>query len=169
MDILGIGPTELAFIILIALIILGPKDMQKTGRAIGRFLRNMTTSDGWRIFRDTSREIRNIPNRLMREANIEDLEKEVGKIGKEVDEIGKEIEEEADIKGFGTWTNPAAAKPKSSQAKPKTAEAPKEAVADPESNQAPDKETKKETEKEIAKETDEEKNTEKTKDTNKDA
>ena len=91
MDIFGIGPTELIFIILIALIILGPKDMEKTGRAIGRFLRNMTTSDGWRVFRETSREIRNIPNRLMREANIEDLEKEVGKIGKEVDEIGKEI------------------------------------------------------------------------------
>ena len=68
MDIFGIGPTELVFIILIALIILGPKDMQKTGRTIGRFLRNLTTSDGWRVFRDTSREIRNIPNRLMREA-----------------------------------------------------------------------------------------------------
>jgi sec-independent protein translocase protein TatB len=169
MDILGIGPTELVFIILIALIILGPKDMQKTGRAIGRFLRNLTTSDGWRVFRDTSREIRNLPNRLMREANIEDLENEVGKIGKEVDEIGKEIEEEADVKGFGTWANPAAPKSKPPQSKPATADAPKETVADSDSNQAPDNETNKEIEKKIAKETNEEKNTEKIKDTNEDA
>jgi sec-independent protein translocase protein TatB len=132
MDIFGIGPTELIFIILIALIILGPKDMEKTGRAIGRFLRNMTTSDGWRVFRETSREIRNIPNRLMREANIEDLEKEVGKIGKEVDEIGKEIEEASEVKGFGTWANPAAAKPKPPQSKPVPAEASKDQAPDPE-------------------------------------
>jgi len=118
MDILGIGPTELVFIILIALILLGPKDMQKTGRTIGRWLRNMTTSDGWRAFRDTSREIRNLPNRLMREANLEDLEKDVGK-------IGKEIQDAADIKGYGSWTNQAKAKPKPPQSKPVADEAPK--------------------------------------------
>lgn len=118
MDILGIGPTELVFIILIALILLGPKDMEKAGRTIGRWLRNMTTSDGWRAFRDTSREIRNLPNRLMREANLEDLEKDVGK-------IGKEIQDSADVKGFGSWSNPAAAKPKPPQSKPVPAEAPK--------------------------------------------
>ena len=117
MDIFGIGPTELAFIILIALILLGPKEMQKTGRTIGRFLRDMTRSDGWRAFRDTSREIRNLPNRLMREANFEDLEKDVGK-------IGKDIEEAVDPKGFGTWANPAA-KPQPPQSKPVSAEAPK--------------------------------------------
>jgi len=116
MDIFGIGPTELVFIILLALILLGPKEMEKTGRTIGRFLRDMTKSEGWRAFRDTSREIRNLPNRLMREANIEDLQKDVGK-------IGKEIEESATIKGFGTWANPAAGKPKPPQSGPKPAEA----------------------------------------------
>ena len=116
MDIFGIGPTEIVFIVLLALILLGPKEMEKTGRTIGRFLRDMTKSEGWRAFRDTSREIRNLPNRLMREANIEDLQKDVGK-------IGKEIEESATIKGFGTWANPAAGKPKPPQSGPKPAEA----------------------------------------------
>jgi len=119
MDILGIGPTELAFIVLIALILLGPKDMQKAGRTIGRWLRNMTTSDGWRAFRDTSREIRNLPNRLMREANLEDLEKDVGK-------IGKEIQDATEIKGYGTWSkNQTTAKPQPPQSKPVSDEAPK--------------------------------------------
>ncbi len=127
MDILGIGPTELVFIILIALILLGPKEMEKTGRTIGRFLRDMTQSDGWRMFRDTSREIRNIPNRLMREANIEDIQKNVGK-------IGKDIEESADIKGFGAWSNPSAPKPKPkpSQSRPQPAEASENQIASPE-------------------------------------
>jgi len=90
--------------------------MQKTGRTIGRFLRDLTRSDGWRAFRDTSREIRNLPNRLMREANFEDLQKDIGT-------IGKEVEESVDPKGFGTWTNPAAAKPKPPQSQPVPAEA----------------------------------------------
>ena len=115
MDIFGIGPTELAFILLLALILLGPKDMERTGRTIGRFLRDLTRSEGWRAFRDTSREIRNLPNRLMREANLEDLQKDVGK-------IGKEIEESATIQGFGTWGNPASGKPKPLQTGPKPAE-----------------------------------------------
>ena len=146
MDIFGIGPTELVFIILIALIVLGPKDMQKTGRTIGRWLRNMTTSDGWRAFRDTSREIRNLPNRLMREANLEDLEKDVGQIGKDVGKIGKEIEEAADVKDFGTWANPASAKPKPPQSKPAPAEAPENQSKTPKSNPPPGKEANKEPE-----------------------
>ena len=71
MEILGIGTSELFFIIIIALIVLGPKDMQKAGRTIGKWLRNIVTSDGWKIFQQTSRELRTLPNRLMREANEE--------------------------------------------------------------------------------------------------
>jgi sec-independent protein translocase protein TatB len=137
MDIFGIGPTELVFIILIALILLGPKDMEKAGRAIGRFLRDMTKSEGWRTFRDTSRELRNLPNRLMREANLEDLEKDVGK-------IGKEIEESTTVKGFGTWADPSAAKPKPPQSKPDAAEASEPQIASPEPPAPPAKETDKE-------------------------
>lgn len=71
MEILGIGPSELIFIVVIALIILGPKDMQKAGKTIGKFMRNIVTSDGWKIFQQTSRELRTLPNKLMREANEE--------------------------------------------------------------------------------------------------
>lgn len=79
MEILGIGMPELVFIVIIALLILGPKDMEKTGKTIGKFLRDVITSDGWKLFQQTSRDLRNLPTRLMREAN-EDL----GKINQEI-------------------------------------------------------------------------------------
>jgi sec-independent protein translocase protein TatB len=79
MEIFGVGPSELFLIVILALIILGPKDMQKAGRTIGKWLRTIVTSDGWRIFQQTSRELRTLPNRLMREAN-----EELGDIGKEM-------------------------------------------------------------------------------------
>jgi len=72
MEFLGVGPSELVFIIIVALIILGPKDMQKAGKTLGKWMRSIITSDGWKMFRQTSQELRTLPNRLMREAN-EDL------------------------------------------------------------------------------------------------
>ncbi len=79
MEIFGVGPSELVFIILIAIIILGPKDMQKAGRTIGRFLNQLVRSDGWKIFQRTSAEIRNLPRNLMRDANMElqDVDKQI--------------------------------------------------------------------------------------------
>jgi sec-independent protein translocase protein TatB len=73
MEFLGIGPSELLFIIIIALIVLGPRDMQKAGRTIGKWLRKIITSDGWKLFQQTSREIQTLPNRLMREAALDEL------------------------------------------------------------------------------------------------
>jgi sec-independent protein translocase protein TatB len=73
MEILGIGPSELIFIIIIALIVLGPKDMQKAGRTLGKWLRRVVTSDGWKLFQQTSREIQTLPNRLMRDAALDEL------------------------------------------------------------------------------------------------
>ena len=71
MEFLGIGINELVFILIIALIVLGPKDMQKAGKTIGKWMRDIITSDGWKVFQQTSRELRSLPNRLMREANDE--------------------------------------------------------------------------------------------------
>lgn len=77
MDILGIGPLELFFIMLIALIVLGPNDIVKTGRTIGRFLRKLVTSPTWHTMQDATREIRRLPNRLMREAGLEEIKEEL--------------------------------------------------------------------------------------------
>ena len=73
MDIFGIGTSELIFILLIAIIVLGPKDMQKAGRTVGRWLNQVMRSDGWKAFQRASREIRNLPTNLMREANLDQL------------------------------------------------------------------------------------------------
>jgi Sec-independent protein translocase protein TatA len=71
MEILGVGPSELVFIIIVALIVLGPKDMQKAGKTIGKWMRSIVTSDGWKIFQQTSNELKTLPNRLIRDANEE--------------------------------------------------------------------------------------------------
>jgi Sec-independent protein translocase protein TatA len=83
MDILGIGPLEFIFILIIALIVLGPSDMVKAGRTIGRFLRQIVTSPTWRAVTRTSSELRTLPNKLIRDAGLEDDLKEIQNVTKQ--------------------------------------------------------------------------------------
>lgn len=86
MEIFGIGLTELLFIAIIILIIFGPNDLVKNSKAIGKFLNNVLTSDAWRAMRQTTNEIRRIPTQLMREANLEALENELGSINQDLND-----------------------------------------------------------------------------------
>jgi len=113
MDIFGIGPLEFLLVMLIALIILGPKDMGKAGMAIGRFLRKVVTSEEWRILTRASREITNLPARLMREAGLEEIKKELPTPESLVKESGladlqKDLKKEAEQvqEEFSAWTSP---------------------------------------------------------------
>ncbi len=72
MEILGVGPLELLFIILIMLVLLGPKDMVNTARKAGVMIRKVIRSPMWASIMDTSREIRTLPTRLVREAGLEE-------------------------------------------------------------------------------------------------
>jgi len=114
MEVLGIGMSELVFIVIIALIVLGPRDMQKAGRTIGKFLRTIVQSDGWKVFRQTSNEIRTLPHRLMRDANDE-VNKISGEMRQEMNNVvnlasGRRDtapQQPQDSKPFGTDSPPA--------------------------------------------------------------
>lgn len=105
MEILGIGPLELLFILLLAFIVLGPGDMEKTGRTIGRFLRSVVTSQWWSGFRNASKEIKQLPYTLMREASIEEVRQDLNEFNKIIENptITSPDNEESDL---SAWTNP---------------------------------------------------------------
>jgi sec-independent protein translocase protein TatB len=75
MEVLGIGPLELVLIILLAIIIFGPKDIAKASKSVGKSLNKLTRSDTWKTINQTSQELKNLPNRLMRESGLDELEK----------------------------------------------------------------------------------------------
>ena len=114
MDFLGIGPLEVLFILIIALIIFGPKDLVKAGQATGKFLRKLVTSDGWRMVSKTSQDLRNLPNKLIREAGLDEMQQDINNISrftnpsKELKNISKEINGKIQdlSEGLSAWTNP---------------------------------------------------------------
>ena len=106
MDFLGIGPQELVFILVIALLILGPKQLVKTGSSIGEFIRKLVNSDSWKAVRMAQREMRDLPNKLAKEAGINDWDgkqtprPKTEKKTKPVSDIGNIMPE------LDAWTKP---------------------------------------------------------------
>jgi Sec-independent protein translocase protein TatA len=92
MDLLGVGPLELIFVLLIIFLVLGPNDMAKTGKKLGRFLSTIRKSEFWHGITRVTREMRDLPSALMREAELEDLKKELEKDAKDLKGISKEFE-----------------------------------------------------------------------------
>jgi Sec-independent protein translocase protein TatA len=75
MEILGIGPLEIILILVLALIIFGPKEIDNAGKTIGKNLNKLIRSDTWKTINQTSQELKNLPTRLMRESGLDELEK----------------------------------------------------------------------------------------------
>jgi hypothetical protein len=151
MNIFGIGPLEFFLILVIALIIMGPNDMAKAGRTMGRQLRKIITSPEWRTLLQASREMRNLPNRMMREAGIEDIQKDLPTpdqlikesglneamedVNKQLQETTKDINKElqetakgvnAELNEASAWSNPIIETPNEPEMKPDSEPAPPE-------------------------------------------
>ncbi len=113
MDIFGIGPLEILFILLIAMVVVGPRNMEKTGRTIGRFLNRLYRSENWKLFNEASRNLRNLPSHLAREAALDELDavhKDIEETSKAIAGSGRDIMQDVrglDV-GLRAWQAPSA-------------------------------------------------------------
>ncbi len=94
MEIFNVGFGELLFIFLLALILLGPDGMKKAGLTIGKGVRAIIRSPFWKIFMDTTREIREMPTTLIREAGLEEFKE---KTRKSLQEFSEELPRETGL------------------------------------------------------------------------
>lgn len=75
MNVFGLGLEEIVFILLLVLVLFAPADIQRAGRAVGRGLNRLARSETWRLLRQTGEELRTLPGRLMKEAQLDDLQR----------------------------------------------------------------------------------------------
>lgn len=152
MELLGVGPTELILIIILALVLVGPRDLAKLGRDAGRALNKLYRSPAWRTMNEASREIRNLPTRLAREAELDTVKRDLEMAGKDLQDsvrsasqgLEKDVKVaaqglERDVKpageGMQAWT-PAPARPPA-PVLPRPAQAPGAATPSPAPKDAP--------------------------------
>jgi len=113
-EFLGIGPTELIAILVIVFLVMGPQDLAKMGGTLGRTLRNLRQSGTWRAVQDASRQLRELPETLAREAGIDDLKETQRELNAEIKEQ-KEALQDLDHQ-LTAWTRKP--EPRSQKAKP---------------------------------------------------
>ena len=129
MDLLGVGPLELLFLILIALIVIGPRDIGKAARSIGRFLNRLYRSETWRMLTETSRKLRNLPNQLAQEAALEDS---LDEMHQTIREVGQEIAQ--DVRTLNKDLQALNKPPSKSKRSPSEAQPPMEKQSDSAAN-----------------------------------
>ena len=80
-DMFNIGFAELLLILLIAFVVVGPKDLPKVARALGRFVRY----------------IRNMVEEVKRESGLDEVEKELKTMERKVDEGVRAVDIRPDL------------------------------------------------------------------------
>ena len=106
MNIFGIGPLEIIFVLIIGILVLGPEGMIEAGRKLGKLMRSIIHSSWWQNVRRGVNEIQHLPQRLIREAELEELN-EIKKLTKDsLPSIGNK-----DLINTSSWTGSPSQKP----------------------------------------------------------
>ena len=94
MKIFNIGPLELILILVVMFILLGPSGMQNTARQVGKWIRQVIRSPMWREIMGYSREIRELPTKIVRDTGLEEDMAEIRKATQATtDEINEAVQD----------------------------------------------------------------------------
>jgi Sec-independent protein translocase protein TatA len=85
-ELLGVGPLEVMLVIVLVLVLFGPHDIAQTARSVGRFLNRVYRSEAWKTMTSASSALRTLPNRLAREAELEELDQARRELQQPLDE-----------------------------------------------------------------------------------
>ena len=77
MEILNIGPLELLVILVLAVLMFGPDDLVNFAHKAGRWIYNLRKSELWQEIEGTTKEIQELPQKILKEAELEETIKEI--------------------------------------------------------------------------------------------
>lgn len=92
MNILGVGPLELILVLLVIFLVLGPEDIVSTGKKLGRFLSAARKSEVWTGVTRVNKTLKDLPSTLIREAELEDVKREIEQNAKLLNNTSAEIQ-----------------------------------------------------------------------------
>ena len=93
MNLFNVGPLELLLIVILALVVFGPKRLVSGMHDIGKWLRTAAKSPLWRDIIRTTQDVRNLPNELLRETGLDQELQEISRMTQEsirIDELDAE-------------------------------------------------------------------------------
>ena len=100
MEILNIGPLELLVILVLAVLMFGPDDLVNFAHKTGRWIYNLRKSELWQEIVGTSKEIQELPQKIMKDAELEETMKEIDALNRSM--LKSDLSENKDLVNIST-------------------------------------------------------------------
>lgn len=91
MRILNIGIREVILLILIMLILFGPRQMQENARKLAQTIRRFVRSDAWRTFLGIYDDVNAIKDEVIRESGIREVQDSLRGVNRELSSIDRDL------------------------------------------------------------------------------
>ena len=91
MRIFNVGIREVILLLVIMLILLGPKRMQENARSLAKGLRKLVRSDTWRTFLGLVDDVNTIKDQVIRESGIREVQESLDGVTRRLNEIDADL------------------------------------------------------------------------------
>jgi Sec-independent protein translocase protein TatA len=83
----GVGLPELVILALIGFVVIGPERSREVALSAGRLLRKVMTSSWWDDFSSITKSLRDLPNTLVRMAEIEETQADLRRTMQDIEDL----------------------------------------------------------------------------------
>ncbi len=91
MRIFNVGIREVILLLVIMLILFGPRQMQENARNLAKGIRKFVRSDTWRTFLGLVGDVNTIKDEVIRESGIQDIQESLRGVNRGLNEIDREL------------------------------------------------------------------------------
>ncbi len=91
MRIFNVGIREVILLLVIMLILFGPRQMQENARNLAKGIRKFVRSDTWRTFLGLVGDVNTIKDEVIRESGIQDIQDSLRGVNRSLTDIDKDL------------------------------------------------------------------------------
>ena len=91
MRIFNVGIREVILLLVIMLILFGPRQMQENARNLAKWIRKLVRSDTWRTFLGLVDDVNTIKDQVIRESGIKEVQDSLRGVNRQLGEIDSDL------------------------------------------------------------------------------
>jgi Sec-independent protein translocase protein TatA len=97
MRIFNVGLREVILLLVIMLVLFGPRQMQENARKMAQGIRRFVRSDTWRTFLGLYDDLNNIKDQVIRESGIRDVQDSLRGVNRQLYDLDRELQQNSRI------------------------------------------------------------------------
>ena len=93
MRIFNVGIREVLLLLLILLILFGPRQLQENARKLAQMIRRLVRSDAWRSFLGVYNDVNTIKDQVIRESGIQEVQDSLRGVDRQLYDLDLELQQ----------------------------------------------------------------------------